>query len=66
MADTQPYRGIEFGVHEAGQNVWRWAYYPQIGAGPVKRGELKGTREAAIVFCKSAIDEWLGSGSGAQ
>jgi len=62
MAHTQPYRRIEFGVHEAGPGVWRWAYYPQIGAGPVKRGEVKGTREAAMAICKEAIDEWLGCG----
>ena len=66
MADigyTQPYRGIEFGVHDRGQSIWYWAYYPKIGAGPVKRGEVKGTREAAIAVCKAAIDEWLASGA---
>jgi hypothetical protein len=61
MAHTQPYRRIEFGVHEASPSVWRWAYYPQIGAGPVKPGEVMGTREAAIAICKKAIDDWLGS-----
>jgi hypothetical protein len=59
IGDTQPYRGIEFGVHDEGQGIWRWAYYPKIGEGIAKRGQVKGTRETAIAACKGAIDEWL-------
>jgi hypothetical protein len=60
IGDTLPYRGIEYGVHDEGQGVWHWAYYPKIGAGVVKRGQMQGTRETAIAACKAAIDEWLG------
>jgi hypothetical protein len=60
IGDTLPYRGIEFGVQDEGQGVWSWTCYPEIGAGITKLGQLKGTRETAIVACKAAIDEWLG------
>jgi hypothetical protein len=60
IGDTLPYRGIEYGVHDEGQDAWHWAYYPKIGTGVVKRGQVQGTRETAIAACKAAIDEWLG------
>jgi hypothetical protein len=31
VADKRGYRGIQFGVHRAGENDWRWAYYPTAG-----------------------------------
>jgi len=59
-SDTLPYRGIEFGVQDEGQGVWRWTYYPKIGAGIAKTTQVNGTRETAIAACKAAIDDWLG------
>jgi hypothetical protein len=52
IGDTQPYRGIEFGVHDEGKGIWHWAYYPKIGEGIAKREQVKGTRETAIAACK--------------
>jgi hypothetical protein len=60
IGDTLPYRGIEFGVHDEGQDYWTWTYYPKIGVGVVKRGRMRGSRQDAIHACKAAIDEWLG------
>ena len=60
LADVTGYRGIEFDVHDEGQGVWQWAYYPKVGGGVAKRGQVKGNRETAIAACKAAIDEWLG------
>lgn len=57
--DTQPYRGIRFGVYEEGQDVWQWAFYPKVGRRIVNRGQVKGRRQAAIAACKAAIDGWL-------
>jgi hypothetical protein len=42
IGDTQPHRGIEFGVHDEGNDVWAWAYYPKIGKGVSTRGQVKG------------------------
>jgi hypothetical protein len=60
IGDTQPHRGIEFGVYDNGNGISDWAYYPKIGVGVARRGQVKGNREAAIIACKAAIDEWLG------
>jgi hypothetical protein len=60
IGDTCLNWGIEFDVHDEGQGVWSWTYYPMIGAGITKLGQLKGTRETAIAACKAAIDDWLG------
>jgi hypothetical protein len=60
IGDTLPHRGIEFGVHCDDETDWHWAYYPKIGEGLVKRGQVQGTRETAIAACKAAIDDWLG------
>ena len=60
LADKHGYRGIEFGVHRAGQNDWRWAYYPTAGTVVAERGKVKGTRQTAVEACKAAIDKWLG------
>ena len=48
VGDTAPYRGIEFGVHEERQGVWRW---PKIGERIAKRGQIKESREDAIAAC---------------
>jgi hypothetical protein len=40
IGDTQPHRGIEFGVHDEGNDVWAWAYYPKIGQGVATRGQV--------------------------
>ena len=60
IGDTQPHRGIEFGIHDEGNGIWFWAYYPKIGEGVAMRGQVTGNRETAIAACKAAIDEWLG------
>ena len=60
LAETQGYRGIEYGVHNEGEGLWQWAYYPKLGTGVVERGQVKGTGEMAITACKAAIDQWLG------
>jgi hypothetical protein len=60
FGDTQPHRGIEFGVYEIKPDEWQWGYYPKIGGGTHACGIVKGTREAAITACKAAIDKWLG------
>jgi hypothetical protein len=31
FGDTQPYRGIEFGVHEIKPREWQWEYLPPRG-----------------------------------
>lgn len=60
IGDTQPHRGIAFGVDDEGNGSWNWAYYPKIGEGIATRGQVTGNRETAIATCKAAIDEWLG------
>jgi hypothetical protein len=60
LGDTLPYRGVEFGVFDKGRGQWRWTYYPKMGLGLAKSGTIDGTREMAIVACRSAIDKWLG------
>jgi len=60
IGDTQPYRGIEFGVFETQPGEWNWSYYPKMENGNKKTGQTKGARENAIAACKAAIDEWLG------
>jgi hypothetical protein len=60
IGDTQPYRGIEFAVFETKPGEWKWSYHPKIEKGAAERGQIKGTREAAIIACKAAIDKWLG------
>ena len=60
IGDTQPHRGIEFGIYDEGNGIWFWAYYPKIGEGVAMRGQVTGNRETAITACKAAIDEWLG------
>jgi hypothetical protein len=60
LSDVHGYRGVEYGIHDEGQGIWHWAYYPKIGEGLAARGRVKGNRETAIAACKAAIDEWLG------
>jgi hypothetical protein len=60
VANKRGYRGIQFGVHRAGENDWRWAYYPTAGTVVAERGKVKGTREMAVKACKAAIDKLLG------
>lgn len=60
LADIYGYRGIEYGVHEGENGVWRWNYYPKVERGSKGSGTIKGTREEAIAACKAAIDQWLG------
>ena len=54
------HRGVEYGVHDEGNGVRLWAYYPKMGTGVAERGRVEGTREDVIAACKAAIDEWLG------
>jgi hypothetical protein len=60
LSDVHGYRGVEYGIHDEGQGLWQWAYYPKIGEGVATRGQVKGDRETATAACKAAIDEWLG------
>ena len=60
MAEVHGYRGIEYGVRDAGKGVWQWAYYPKIGESILQRGQVEGTRETAVAACKAAIDDLLG------
>jgi hypothetical protein len=62
--DTQPHRGIEFGIFEKSPGEWEWTYHPKIGQGVATRGDVKGDRQAAIAACKTAIDNWLGPATG--
>jgi hypothetical protein len=60
LADKYGYRGIEYGVHEEGNGIWKWNYYPKVERGPKGSGTFKGTKEEAVAACKAAIDALLG------
>jgi hypothetical protein len=60
IANTPPYRGIEFGVDPVAPGEWLWHCHPKIRQGVAQRGRIKGTREEAIAECKAAVDRWLG------
>ena len=53
------YRGIEFGLEEFGPRKWAWTIYRAKGPGIRQRGEIVGTRDAAVADCRKAIDTLL-------
>jgi hypothetical protein len=56
LAERHGYKGVEYGVQQAGP-VWKWATYPKIGSGvAAKRGKAS-TQNEAVAACKVAIEQ---------
>ena len=57
LAERHGYKGVEYGVQQAGPNAWKWATYPKIGSGiTAKRGKAS-TQNEAVAACKAAIEQ---------
>ena len=57
LAERHGYKGVEYGVQQAGPDVWKWATYPKIGSGvTAKRGKAS-TQKDAVAACKAAIEQ---------
>ena len=57
LAERRGYKGVEYGVQQAGPDVWKWATYPKIGSGvAAKRGKTS-TQNEAVAACKAAIEQ---------
>jgi hypothetical protein len=60
LSDIHGYRGVEYSVFETKPGEWQWKYYPKVEQGNAKGGITKGSREAAILAMRAAVDQWLG------